>query len=73
VKIGSSHRARKDLFRRGLRQGYLTLTEIDSALPPGMTSQGERWLLLYSLRAAGVALRDGTGAGVELPPPPVAD
>jgi hypothetical protein len=73
VKVGSSHRARKDLFRRGLRQGYLTLTEIDAALPPATTSQGERWLLLYSLRAAGVDLRDVSGAGVELPPPPAGD
>jgi hypothetical protein len=70
VKVGSSHRARKELFRRGLRQGWLALTEIDAALPAGMISQGERWLLLYSLRAAGVELRDGAGGGVELPPPP---
>jgi hypothetical protein len=70
VKIGSSHRARKDLFRRGLRQGHLTLGEIDAALPSGTISQGERWLLLYSLRAAGVEIRDGSGSSVQLPPPP---
>ena len=70
MKIGSSHRARKELFRRGLRQGWLTLGEIDAALPPGTVGQGERWLLLYSLRAAGVEIRGRDGAGVELPPPP---
>jgi hypothetical protein len=69
VKIGVSHRARKDLFQRGIRQGYLTVQEIDRALPSGTISQGERWLLLYSLRAAGVELRDGT-AQYDLPPPP---
>jgi hypothetical protein len=70
VKIGSSHRARKELFQRGLRQGYLTVAEIDSALPSGTISQGERWLLLYSLRAAGVDLRNRAGTHVDLPAPP---
>jgi hypothetical protein len=72
MKIGSSHHARKELFRRGLAQGFITLADIDSALPPGTASQGERWLLLYSLRAAGVDVRDASGGAVELPeaPPP---
>jgi hypothetical protein len=71
VKIGSSHRARKELFQRGIRQGYLTLADIERALPSGTISQGERWLLLYSLRAAGVDVRDdGAGARVDVPAPP---
>jgi hypothetical protein len=70
VKIGTSHRARKELFRRGLRQGHLTLAEIDRALPSGTIGQGERWLLLYSLRAAGVEIRDAAGGSLDLPPPP---
>jgi hypothetical protein len=70
MRIGSSHRLRKELFRRGLRQGFLLLSEIDSALPAGTMSQGERWLLLYSLRAAGVQIRDLGGEQVALPPPP---
>jgi hypothetical protein len=73
MKIGSSHHARKELFRRGLAQGYITVADIDSALPPGTASQGERWLLLYSLRAAGVDIRDAAGAAVEVPPSPPPD
>ena len=70
MKVGSSHRARKELFRRGLRHGHLTIAEIDRALPAGSIGQGERWLLLYSLRAAGVEIRDASGGRVDLPPPP---
>lgn len=70
MKVGTSHELRKELFRRGLRQGFLTLRDIDAALPPGTVGQGERWLLLYSLRAAGVEIRDGAGGSMELPPPP---
>lgn len=70
MRIGSSHRMRKELFQRGIRMGFLTLAEIDAALPPGTVGQGERWLLLYSLRAAGVEIRDGSGGTMELPPPP---
>jgi hypothetical protein len=70
VRIGSSHRMRKELFQRGIREGFLTLRQIDAALPPGTVGQGERWLLLYSLRAAGVQIRDGDGSTMELPPPP---
>lgn len=68
-RTGRSHRIRKELFQRGLRQGWLSLTEIDRSLPP-TTGQGERWLFLYSLRAAGIELRDGRGAHVDLPPSP---
>ena len=54
-----SHAARKALFTRALRRGWLRLDEIDAALPSGMLSEAERWLLLASLKAADVELRDG--------------
>jgi hypothetical protein len=67
VKPGSeSHEARKALFQLGIRRGNLTLAEIDRALPPGSLSPAERWLLFFSLRAAGVEIRDGSGDPVEL-------
>lgn len=70
MRVGSSHHARKELFRRGIAQGFITLADIDAALPPGTGSQGERWLLIYSLRAAGVDIRDETGKAVTPGPPP---
>ena len=70
MKTGSSHHARIELFRRGLAQGFITVADVDAALPAGTASQGERWLLLYSLRAAGVEIRDRDGSGLELPPAP---
>jgi hypothetical protein len=77
VRHGSeSHEARKALFQLGIRRGHLSLDEIERALPAGSLSPSERWLLFYSLRAAGVEIRDRTGGGVDdrLPPgdgPPV--
>lgn len=68
-RTGKSHRVRKELFQLGLRQGWLSLPEIDRALPR-TTGQGERWLFLYSLRAAGIELRDARGGQVDLPPSP---
>jgi hypothetical protein len=59
-----SHAARKALFTRALRRGWLRLDEIDAALPSGTLSEAERWLLLASLRAANVELRDGRGKPV---------
>ena len=56
-----SHAARKALFTRALRRGWLRLDEIDAALPSGTLSEAERWLLLASLRAAAVELRDAAG------------
>ena len=56
MKASASHRARKELFQRGIRQGRLSREEIDRALPPGSLSDAERWLLYYSLRAAGVEI-----------------
>ncbi|GAO01866.1 RNA polymerase sigma factor region1.1 domain-containing protein [Anaeromyxobacter sp. PSR-1] len=69
-----SHEARKALFQIGIRRGTLTVAEIDRALPPGSLSPAERWLLFYSLRAAGVEIRDAQGEQVDAlpgePPPP---
>jgi hypothetical protein len=68
-----SHEARKVLFQTGIRRGHLSLQEIDRALPHGSLSPAERWLLFYSLRAAGVEIRDARGEALdELPgdPPP---
>ncbi len=69
-----SHEARKALFQLGIRRGHLTVTEIDRSMPPGSLSPAERWLLFYSLRAAGVQIRDERGAAVDAlpgePPPP---
>ncbi len=65
-----SHEARKALFQLGIRRGYLTIEEIDGALPSGTLSPAERWLLLYSLRAAGVDLRNDRGEEVSPGEPP---
>lgn len=56
---GESHRARKELFRAGIRRGFLEVKEIERALPPGSLSPAERWVLYYSFRAAGIELRPG--------------
>lgn len=70
-----SHEARKTLFQTGIRRGWLDLSEIDRALPAGSLSPPERWLLFYSLRAAGVEIRDDQGAAVDAAPgdPPQPD
>jgi hypothetical protein len=57
-RIGKSYVARKALFAKGLREGRLTVQEIESALPPGTLTAAERWLLYYSLRAAQVEIVD---------------
>lgn len=57
-RIGKSYTARKALFAKGLRDGRLTVQEIESALPPGTLTAAERWLLYYSLRAAQVEIVD---------------
>jgi len=66
LKIGRSHKARKALFTRGIRRGFLTVEEIDEALPPGSLTDAERWLLYYSLHASRVEVLDGQGRRVEL-------
>jgi hypothetical protein len=57
-RIGKSYMARKALFAKGLREGRLTVQEIEDALPPGTLTAAERWLLYYSLRAAQVEIVD---------------
>jgi hypothetical protein len=70
VRHGSeTHEARKALFQLGIRRGHLSLDEIDRALPAGSLSPSERWLLFYSLRAAGVDIRDREGTEVDPHPP----
>ena len=66
LKIGREHKARKALFTRGIRRGFLTLDEIDEALPAGSLSDAERWLLFYSLHAARVEIHDDDGQRVTL-------
>jgi hypothetical protein len=61
LKIGRSHKARKALFTRGIRRGFLSIEEIDEALPAGSLTDAERWLLFYSLHAARVQIIDGDG------------
>jgi len=57
-RIGKSYMARKALFAKGLREGRLTVQEIEEALPAGTLTAAERWLLYYSLRAAQVEIVD---------------
>jgi hypothetical protein len=57
TRSGKAHEARKKLFARGVRRGWVTLEEIEAALPEGALTPSERWLLFYSLRAAGVEIR----------------
>jgi hypothetical protein len=71
LKIGRSHKARKALFARGIRRGFLVIGEIDDALPPGSLTDAERWLLFYSLKAARVEVRDADGNSIELDDRPV--
>lgn len=57
-RIGKSYLSRKALFAKGLRDGRLTVQEIEEALPAGTLTAAERWLLYYSLRAAQVEIID---------------
>lgn len=66
LKIGRSHKARKALFTRGIRRGFLSLDEIDEALPAGSLTDAERWLLFYSLHAARVEILDARGKRIGL-------
>jgi hypothetical protein len=68
-----SHEARKALFQLGIRRGHVSLDEIDRALPSGSLSPSERWLLFYSLRAAGVEIRDRGGSSIEVESRPPGD
>lgn len=73
MKTSASHRARKELFQRGIQQGWLTVQEVERAMPQGSLTDAERWLLYYSLRASGVEIRDAQGGEVaepDFPMPP---
>ncbi len=73
MKPSPSHAARKALFQRGIKQGSLTIREIERALLPGCLSDAERWLLYYSLHASGIAIVDDDGVPLrtaEIPPAP---
>lgn len=73
MKSSASHEARKALFQVGIRRGHLSVDEIDRAVPAGAISPAERWLLFYSLRAAGVEIRDERGQAItDLPGGPPA-
>ncbi|MBI3184713.1 MAG: hypothetical protein HYZ28_21460 [Myxococcales bacterium] len=62
-QIGNAYGARKALFAKGIREGRLSVQEIERALPPGSLTAAERWLLYFSLRAAEVDIVDeATGA-----------
>lgn len=65
TRTGSSYTARKALFAKGLREGKLSVQEIETALPPGTLTAAERWLLYYSLRAARVEIVDSTTGEVD--------
>lgn len=64
VKIGHAHKLRKNLFVKGLREGYLDVAEVERTLPEGLMSASERWLFYFSLRASQVELRDSAGRPV---------
>ncbi|HZZ84478.1 MAG TPA: hypothetical protein VFE30_08065 [Anaeromyxobacteraceae bacterium] len=66
MKASATHRARKALFQQGIQRGALSLGEIDAALPGDALTPAERWLLFYSLRAAGVEIRDDDGVQVPI-------
>ena len=74
-KIGKTYLARKELFAKGIRDGRLTVQEIERARPPGSLTPAERWLLYYSLRAAEIELVDEVtgevdhGFHMSAPPP----
>lgn len=68
VRIGKSYIARKELFAKGLREGRLTVQEIEEALPPGSLTAAERWLLYYSLKAAEVEIFDEVTGRVDSEP-----
>ena len=64
VRIGGGHKLRKQLFIKGIKQGFLDIEEVEEAMPPGHMTAAERWLLYFSLRSADVELRDVDGRAV---------
>ena len=65
ARIGKSYLARKQLFKKGVREGRLTVQEIDRALPAGTLTAPERWLLYYSLRAARIQIVDEVSGEID--------
>lgn len=55
-KVSDTHEARKNLFRKGVQEGHLSVEEIEGTLPEGGLTPAERWLFYYSLRAADVEI-----------------
>lgn len=68
-RMSETHETRKALFQKGVREGRLTLAEIEKAIPKGSLSPTERWLLFYSLRAAEIAIDETPTVSVEPSPP----
>ncbi len=66
ARIGKSYLARKQLFKKGVRDGRLTVQEIERALPAGTLTAAERWLLYYSLRAARIQIVDEVSGEVDV-------
>jgi hypothetical protein len=64
-RVGQSYAARKALFAKGLKDGRLTVQEIEAALPSGTLTAAERWLLYYSLRASEVEIVDEVTGAVD--------
>ncbi len=56
---GDYVRAKRDLIRKGLRAGHLTIKDIKVALPPQHVSGAELELLIFSLTALGVKVTGG--------------
>ncbi len=66
ARIGKSYLARTQLFKKGVREGRLTVQEIERALPAGTLTAAERWLLYYSLRAARIQIVDEVSGEVDV-------
>ena len=64
-QVGTSYLSRKQLFAKGIKEGRLTVQEIEVALPPGTLTAAERWLLYFSLRAAEVEIVDAETGQVD--------
>jgi hypothetical protein len=67
VKASPSHVARRELFQRGIRRGSLTVREIEGAFPRGYLDHAERWILYYSISAAGISILDDDGVPIRAP------
>jgi len=59
--LARSHEARKALFKRGLRQGFVTAEELEEAMPHDRFEPLEIATLVYSLQACGIEIRPASG------------